>query len=460
MKYYSTSKKLIANARNFYTLSLYKRNLKINKDDVFLGWGRKKSGLKAMNLAKKHQARFMLLEDGFIRSLNLGIENSPSFSIIKDDIGIYYDATRPSKLENLLNTYEFKDEQIKQAKKAIEFIKKYKISKYNNNLKIPNDYFSKDEKRVLIITQTAHDASLEFGLAKDFKTLDMIKDAIKENPDSKIYVKIHPDVLSGKKQSDLDINSLPKECIIISENFNPIALLEFFDRVYTKTSGMGFEALMMDCECVCYGMPFYAGWGLTKDKLKCERRLKKRSVEELFYAAYMLYTEYFNPYLNQKSDIFDTIQTLSRYKNIEKANSNRLFMLGFSRWKRNFIQPFFKAKNNEIVFLNSLKSLDRYKLKESDKFFIWGKRIDYNTLKTTLMKKAQDENLLHFTPKISLVEDGFIRSISLGSDLTRPFSLIVDDKGLYIDPSRPSDLEELLQNEIFNENTLGLLGSI
>ncbi|MCW1580396.1 capsular polysaccharide biosynthesis protein, partial [Campylobacter jejuni] len=55
--------------------------------------------------------------------------------------------------------------------------------------------------------------------------------------------------------------------------------------------------------------------------------------------------------------------------------------------------------------------------------------------------------------KISLVEDGFIRSISLGSDLTRPFSLIVDDKGLYIDPNKPSKLEEL-QNEIFDENML------
>ncbi|MCW1538445.1 capsular polysaccharide biosynthesis protein, partial [Campylobacter jejuni] len=55
--------------------------------------------------------------------------------------------------------------------------------------------------------------------------------------------------------------------------------------------------------------------------------------------------------------------------------------------------------------------------------------------------------------KISLVEDGFIRSISLGSDLTRPFSLIVDDKGLYIDPNKASKLEEL-QNEIFDENML------
>ncbi|EAH9698435.1 capsular polysaccharide biosynthesis protein [Campylobacter sp. 2014D-0259] len=454
MKYYSTSKKLITNVKNFYTIFLYKKNLKINKDDLFFGWGRKKSGLKAMNLAKKYNTKFILLEDGFIRSLNLGVENSPSFSMVKDDIGIYYDATMPSKLENLLNTYEFKGEEIKQAKKAIELIKKYKISKYNNNLDIPDDYFQKDEKRVLIIAQTANDASLEFGLAKDFKTVDMVKDAIKENPDSKIYIKIHPDVLSGKKQSDLDINSLPKECILISENFNPIALLEFFDKVYTKTSGMGFEALIQECECVCYGMPFYAGWGLTKDKLECKRRMQKRSLEEVFYAAYILYSEYFNPYLNQKSNIFDTIQTLAKYKSIEKANSNRLFMLGFTLWKRYFIKPFFKAKNNEIIFLNSIKSLARYKLKEDDKFFIWGKKYDENTLKNLLLVKAKEQNLTSFTPKVSLVEDGFIRSISLGSDLTRPFSLIVDDKGLYIDPNKVSKLEELLQNEIFDKNML------
>ncbi|ELE6546738.1 capsular polysaccharide biosynthesis protein [Campylobacter jejuni] len=454
MKYYSASKKLIANARNFYTISLYKKNLKIKKDDLFFGWGRKKSGLKAMNLAKKYKAKFILLEDGFIRSLNLGVEDSPSFSMVKDDIGIYYDATMPSKLENLLNTCEFKDEEIKQAKKAIELIKKYKISKYNNNLDIPDNYFQKDEKRVLIITQTANDASLEFGLAKDFKTLDMIKDAIKENPKSTIYIKIHPDVLSGKKQSDLDLNSLSKECILITENFNPIALLEFFDKVYTKTSGMGFEALMQECECICYGMPFYAGWGLTKDKLECKRRMQKRSLEEVFYAAYILYSEYFNPYLNQKSNIFDTIQTLAKYKDIEKVNSNKLFMLGFTLWKRHFIKPFFKAKDNEIIFLNSIKSLVRYKLKEDDKFFIWGKKYDENTLKNLLLVKAKEQNLTNFTPKVSLVEDGFIRSISLGSDLTRPFSLIVDDKGLYIDPNKPSKLEELLQNEIFDENML------
>ncbi|EDP5497988.1 capsular polysaccharide biosynthesis protein [Campylobacter jejuni] len=129
-------------------------------------------------------------------------------------------------------------------------------------------------------------------------------------------------------------------------------------------------------------------------------------------------------------------------------------MLGFTLWKRHFIKPFFKAKDNEIIFLNSLKSLARYKLKENDKFFIWGKKYDENTLKNLLLTKAKEQNLTNFSPKVFLVEDGFIRSISLGSDLTRPFSLIVDDKGLYIDPNKPSKLEELLQNEIFDENML------
>ncbi|EAK4900598.1 capsular polysaccharide biosynthesis protein [Campylobacter coli] len=439
MKFYTTSKRLKENIKNFYKITLYHAYKNITKEDVFVGWGRKKSGLKAVELAKKHNVKFLLLEDGFLRSLNLGVENSPSFSIVKDEIGIYYDATAPSKLENILNTYEFSSEELEQAKKAIELIKKEKLSKYNNNLCLPKELFNANEERVLIITQVANDTSLKFGLADNFSTQDIINEAIKENPNAKIYIKIHPDVLSSKKQSDFNAQDLPSKCVVIKENYNPIELLSHFKKVYTKTSGMGFEALMLKQECVCYGMPFYAGWGLTQDKQMCKRRLKKRSLEEVFCAAYILYSEYFNPYLNQKSDIFDTIYTLAKYKKIEQANSNTLYFLGFTLWKRWFMRPFFKAKNNKIIFLNSLDELYKANLNPEDKIFIWGKKYD----KTLLAKD--------FSNEIFLVEDGFLRSVFLGSDLTRPFSLIVDNKGLYVDPSKPSDLEDILQNYKFDD---------
>ncbi|ECH3573855.1 capsular polysaccharide biosynthesis protein [Campylobacter lari] len=440
MKLYTTSKRLKENIENFYKINLYHICKNTSKEDIFVGWGRKKSGLRAIELAKKYNAKFLLLEDGFLRSLNLGVENSPSFSIVKDDVGIYYDAMVSSKLENILNSYEFSIKELEQAKKAIELIKKEKLSKYNNNLCVPKELFSANEERVLIITQVASDASLKFGLADNFSTQDIINEAIKENPNAKVYIKIHPDVLSGKKQSDSVVQDLPSKCVVIKENYNPIELLSHFKKVYTKTSGMGFEALMLGCECVCYGMPFYAGWGLTQDKQACKRRLKKRTLEEVFYAAYILYSEYFNPYLNQKSDIFDTIHTLAKYKKIEQANSNTLYFLGFTLWKRWFMKPFFKAKNNKIIFLNSLAALYKAKLNPEDKIFIWGKKYD----KTLLAK--------YFSNEIFLVEDGFLRSVFLGSDLTRPFSLIVDSKGLYVDPSKPSDLEDILQNHIFDES--------
>ncbi|MCV3424631.1 capsular polysaccharide biosynthesis protein [Campylobacter sp. IFREMER_LSEM_CL1085] len=440
MRFYTTSKRLKENAKNFYKIALYHAYKNITKEDFFVGWGRKKSGLKAVELAKKYNIKFLLLEDGFLRSLNLGVENSPSFSIVKDDIGIYYDATTPSKLENILNTYEFDSKELEQAKKAIELIKKEKLSKYNNNLCVPKEFFYTNEERVLIITQVANDASLKFGLADSFSTQDIINEAIKENPNAKIYIKIHPDVLSGKKQSDFDVQDLPNRCVVIKENYNPIELLSYFKKVYTKTSGMGFEALMLGCECVCYGVPFYAGWGLTQDKQACKRRLKKRTLEEVFYATYILYSEYFNPYLNQKSDIFDTIHTLAKYKKIEQANSNTLYFLGFTLWKRWFMKPFFKAKNNKIIFLNSLDELYKANLNLEDKIFIWGKKYD---------KFLLDKD---FNNEIFLVEDGFLRSVFLGSDLTRPFSLIIDSKGLYVDPSKSSDLEDILQNHIFDES--------
>jgi len=301
-------------------ISTYIYNIfQILSSQHFKGWGRKKTGRFAQWCYKNFGGTLTLQEDGFIRSLGLGVDGSPSFSLVEDDIGIYYDAAMPSRLENILNSYNLAgDKQLMEdARRAMEVIVEHNISKYNNApLEVPK-YIADDScEKILVIAQTAGDASLQYGMLDDFTTDDMLDAAVKENPDAKVYLKIHPDVLSGKKRSDIDIELAKQTCIIIKENINPISLLKHFHKVYTKTSGMGFEALLVGCKCVCFGMPFYAGWGVTDDRSKCERRKRKRSVEEIFAAAYILYTRYYNPYTKKESDIFDTIDTIVKMRNV------------------------------------------------------------------------------------------------------------------------------------------------
>lgn len=317
MKNYSISRQLIKNTKDFLDINYYSFiDRLLQKKGIFYGWGRKKSGLEAVELAYKFSTSFVLLEDGFIRSVGLVVDGSPSFSIVEDDIGIYYDATAPSKLENILNAYDFSNDTklIDDAKVAMEFVRKHHISKYNNAPEVVNEILNQvhDEKisRVLIIAQTAGDASLEYGMLDSYTTDDMINAALSENPDAHVYLKVHPDVLSNKKKSDIDITKLDSRVQLITQNVNPISLLKHFDKVYTKTSGMGFEALLVGCRCVCFGMPFYAGWGITDDRSICLRRKRKLSVEEVFAGAYILYTKYYNPYEKRVSNIFDTMQTI------------------------------------------------------------------------------------------------------------------------------------------------------
>ncbi len=314
---FTTSNQLIKNTKDFFDIKYYSFfNKLLRKSGVFYGKKKKKSGQEAISLAKKCNSSFVLLEDGFIRSLDLGVKGSPSFSIVEDDMGIYYDATTPSRLEHILQTYDFDSDValMSKARDAIELIKKYHISKYNHAPYLDKNFFLSDEKRVLIIAQTAGDSSLEYGLGNSFSTDEMIKKAVVENPDCKIYLKIHPDVLSGKKSSDIDVKNIDKNISIISEDVNPISLLKHFSKVYTKTSGMGFEALLTGCECVCFGMPFYAGWGITDDRILCDRRTRKLSVEKVFAAAYILYTRYVNPYSKKEIDIIETINTIAEMK--------------------------------------------------------------------------------------------------------------------------------------------------
>ena len=66
-----------------------------------VGWGHKPSADRARAFARRHHLPYLALEDGFRRSVGLG-PGEPPLSLVVDDLGIYYDARAPSRLESLL----------------------------------------------------------------------------------------------------------------------------------------------------------------------------------------------------------------------------------------------------------------------------------------------------------------------------------------------------------------------
>jgi len=274
------------------------------------GWGFKPTAKKAIEKAKEWNLPYLALEDGFIRSLGLGFEEPP-LSLIIDSVGIYYDATKPSFIENLLNSEGWETPYLfEQAKKLRSLIINYEISKYNNAKAIPKDFFErfKGKERILVIDQTKGDMSVILGYASEEDYERMLEEATQISKNSVVFVKIHPDVLKGKKKGYLTKVKPSDKIIIISEHYNPISILKNIDVVFTVSSQMGFEALLLEKEVHCYGIPFYAGWGLTKDRKSISRRRKKRTLIELLSAAYILYPKYINPIEKRLSSVFEVIE--------------------------------------------------------------------------------------------------------------------------------------------------------
>ena len=100
--------------------------------------------------------------------------------------------------------------------------------------------------------------------------------------------------VTGRKKGYLTRLDNPR-IKIIDFACNPWSVIEVVDKVYVVTSQLGFEALLAGKDVYCYGAPFYAGWGLTRDTVALSRRRARPSVEQLFAAVYFDYAHYICP---------------------------------------------------------------------------------------------------------------------------------------------------------------------
>lgn len=421
-----------------------------SETDICYGWGHKPTADKARRYAARHHLPYIALEDGFLRSLDLGCKGAQPLSLVVDHTGIYYNAGEPSDLEELLNASGWETpELLDSARRAMRDIIRHNLSKYNHAPNAPQGLWeATPAPRVLVLDQTVGDASVALGGAEDATFRTMLDEALTAYPFAHVRVKMHPDVIAGKKHGYLADHAASRGVKLVTADYAPLSLLSGVDVVYTVTSQMGFEALMLGKEVHCFGMPFYAGWGLTVDRQTCSRRQRQRSLEEVFAAAYLLYARYVNPIRGERCDIHDTISLLAEQRKQNERNRCFHACVGFRWWKRPYARAYLQSTGGETEFFRDGKYAVLSAWGKGGEIVVWSSNVD-----ESLQKECDDRGMT-----LARMEDGFIRSVGLGSDFNWPYSLVVDRKGIYYDPSRPSDLEDILNSMPDHPDRASLLG--
>jgi capsular polysaccharide export protein len=214
--------------------------------------------------------------------------------LVCDRQGIYYDPTRPSDLEALLNkAAPLRRDQLERAEFLISRLRNDRLSKYNLGGAVPD---LPPGLRLLVPGQVEDDASIRKGAGAETTNLALLQRVRAENPDATLLYKPHPDVEAGLRAGAIPPETLEGLVDMVLPNTDPIAILDQVDGVWTMTSTLGFEALLRGVPVTTLGAPFYAGWGLTHDLGPVpDRRTARLELETLVHGALIAYPRYVDP---------------------------------------------------------------------------------------------------------------------------------------------------------------------
>ena len=279
----------------------------------YVVWGQKSKRLLKDKLAKRGMINPVIwcMEDGFIRSYGLGATLIAPLSVVMDDVGIYFDATAPSRLEQILNTICLTDDQRQRAKGLHELFLTKRMSKYNLSTK--NHDFIRQINALqsnrpihLVVGQVEDDASVQTCTSVIKKNSELLARVRADFAHDVIIYKPHPDVEAGLRPGKADNHHMAD---VIAHDIAIPDCLDVCDVVHTISSLTGFEALLRGKSVVCYGLPFYAGFGLTDDVIEANNtskinalgrrtrpNLPPLTLEELIYATLIDYPMYHLPH--------------------------------------------------------------------------------------------------------------------------------------------------------------------
>jgi capsular polysaccharide export protein len=398
------------------------------EDDVLV-WGHSPYAPRGEAVAKATGARLVRVEDAFLRSLHPGRSGDPPLGLILDRQGIYFDASAPSDLETLLATHPLDDTVLlDRARDALARIAEAHLTKYaavDPALEPPAPGY------VLLIDQTRGDASIRLGGANADSFAEMLATAKEDHPGAPIVIKTHPETRAGHRPGHFDPAALPRGVTLEDRPIAPRRLFEGARAVYAVTSLLGFEAIFAGHRPGTLGLPFYAGWGLTDDRrLVPARRQRRLSRAQLAAAALILHPTWYDPYRDRLCELEDVIGALEAQARAWRQDRHGHVAVAMRSWKRRHLGASFGGMGGRLRYEEDAQRAAA----DGRPVMVWAGK-ETEALVTAC---AQAKRPLH------RVEDGFLRSRGLGAALVPPLSLVLDDLGIYYDPSRESRLDRLI----------------
>jgi capsular polysaccharide export protein len=386
-------------------------------DDLIAAWGHAPRAARAEALATRTGAGLVRIEDAFLRSLFPGRQGEPSLGLLIDEQGIYYDPSRPSDLETLLATHPLDDHALLEtARLCMARLRAHHLSKYSGfdpATPAPQPGY------VLVIDQVRGDASLArgglHGPLSPHIFHEMLVQAQLDHPTARIVIRTHPEAAQGLRAGHFTMADAQANRITICDApCSPWDLLEGAIAVYTVSSQLGFEAILAGHRPQVWGLPFYAGWGLSEDVTPHPRRKRNLTRTQLFAATMLLYPRWYDPCRDRLCDLPDLLDHLEPLARAWREDHAGYDALNTRLWKRPHLQAFFGRWQRL-----------RFRKDAQRRSMVWG---------------AGEGDIR--------IEDGILRSRGLGAALTPPLSLVRDDLGIYYDPTCPSRLEALIASPL------------
>ncbi|MEM8741556.1 MAG: capsular polysaccharide biosynthesis protein, partial [Pseudomonadota bacterium] len=388
-------------------------------------WGRGRPARRGLWAARRTGLPVLSVEEPFLRGLRPGSSGTPPLGLLLDDLGIHFDASRPSRLERILASDPLDD-----GTAALEMWRRLGLSKVNQW----SDEPAPEPGYVLVIDQMRGDASIAGGDAEAASFRRMLEAARAENPRSQILIRTNPQVIVGRGTGHFTPADAGGRVGFAPPRLAPPALLNAAHRVYAVSSQMGFEAILLGHRPRLFGVPFYAGWGLSEDEIPCSRRRRALTPDMLFAGSMLRYPVWYDPFADALCD-FETVAEIAA----DEAQAWReaaapSVCLGVRAWKRPTLQGFLTGSGGRPVHASHVDRAVTLARRRSGRIAVWASREP-----PELAPACSAAGL----PMLR-IEDGFLRSLGLGAKLVPATSLVLDDLGIYFDPTRPSRLEMLI----------------